>query len=81
MAGIVGVIIAISLGLAAITGIICLTIYELKVLSKQCKHQWKTVRDYTLSRAGVTISNRYIQQCVHCGKVQNVDCYADQYKM
>lgn len=71
------IIIAIVVGLVVITAIICFTIYCLKELARECKHQWKTVEDFNLRLNGRVIGVRYIQRCVHCGKVQHVDCRSE----
>lgn len=62
-------------GLAAIVGAIIITI---KKMSNQCKHQWKTVKEYTISRGEKIIGHQYIQQCVHCGAVQDAKCYINE---
>jgi hypothetical protein len=62
-------------GLAAIVGAIIITI---KKMSNQCKHQWKTVKDFTITRGDRVIGHQYIQQCVHCGAVQDVKCYINE---
>lgn len=67
-------IVAIVIGLVIITFIICFTIYCIKELANECKHKWNTVYEYDIKRNGVVIGTRYIQQCVHCGTIQNVDC-------
>ena len=64
----------IMLGIAGVTGIVCCTMVTLKKLSFRCKHQWKTVKEINLVAHGSTIGYRYIQQCVHCGAIQHVDC-------
>ena len=62
-------------GLAAIVGAIIITI---KKMSAQCRHEWKTVKEYTISRGEKIIGHQYIQQCVHCGAVQDVKCYINE---
>lgn len=70
-------IIAIVVGLVIITAIICFTIYCLKALANECKHQWNTVESFNLKHNEKVIGIRYIQRCVHCGKVQHVDCMSN----
>lgn len=64
----------IVLGIVGVTGIVGGTMVTLKKLSMHCKHQWKTVKELNLVFHGSVIGYRYIQQCVHCGAVQKVDC-------
>ena len=68
---------AIVVGLVLIAAIICFTIYCLKKLARECKHQWNTVEDFNLKLNGRVIGVRYIQRCVHCGKIQHVDCRSE----
>ena len=68
-------IFCIIMGFLGFTGIVCGTAIALKKISKKCKHEWKTVKEINLTHNGVQIGYRYIQQCTHCGAVQNVDCY------
>ena len=57
-----------------VTAIVCVTLVTIKKLSLRCKHQWKTVKEIDLVAQGAIIGYRYIQQCVHCGAIQHVDC-------
>ena len=68
-------ILIISLGVRGLAAIVGAIIIKIKKMSTQCKHQWKTVKDYTITRGDKVIGHQYIQQCVHCGTVQDVKCY------
>lgn len=71
-------ILIIALGLCGLTAIVGAIIIHIKKMSTQCKHQWKTVKDYTITRGDRVIGHQYIQQCVHCGTVQDVKCYINE---
>lgn len=65
----------IIVGIIALVSIICATIVKLSQLSRECKHEWKTVKEIDLVDGNNDkIGKRYIQQCVHCGDVRHVDC-------
>ena len=68
----------IIVGIISLVAIICATIIKLKKLSRECKHEWKTVKEISLTEDGsdntAEIGKRYIQQCIHCGDVRNKDC-------
>ena len=71
-----GTIFLIVVGIIGLVSIICATIVQLTKLSRECKHEWKTVREIDLIDGNDDkIGKRYIQQCVHCGDVRHVDCY------
>lgn len=71
-------ILIIALGLCGLTAIVGAIIIKIKTMSTQCKHQWKTVKEYTITRGDKVIGHQYIQQCVHCGTVQDVKCYINE---
>ena len=65
----------IVVGILSIAAIVSYTLIRLREMGLQCKHEWKTVREISLTNDdGVKIGERYIQQCVHCGEVRNIDC-------
>ena len=65
----------IVVGILSIAAIVSYTIIRLRELNFKCKHEWKTAREIDLvNNDGENIGKRYIQQCVHCGEVRNVDC-------
>ncbi len=68
-------ILFIALGLCGLAAIVGAIIIKIKKMSAQCRHEWKTVKDYTITRGDKVIGHQYIQQCVHCGTVQDVKCY------
>jgi len=68
----------VSLGVCGVSAIVGATIITIKKMSNQCKHQWKTVKDYTITRGDRVIGHQYIQQCVHCGAVQDSKCYINE---
>ena len=72
------IIVFISLGLCGLAAIIGAIIIKIKKMATQCSHQWKTVKDYTITRGDRVIGHQYIQQCVHCGTVQDVKCYINE---
>ena len=65
----------IIVGIISLVAIICATIIKLARLGRECKHEWKTVKEIDLvNDANEKIGKRYIQQCVHCGDVRHIDC-------
>lgn len=65
----------IIVGIIALVAIICATIIKLAKLGRECKHEWKTVKEIDLVDGNNDkIGKRYIQQCVHCGDVRHIDC-------
>lgn len=65
----------IIVGIISLVAIICATIIKLARLGKECKHEWKTVKEIDLvNDDDEKIGKRYIQQCVHCGDVRHIDC-------
>lgn len=65
----------IIVGIISLVAIICATIVQLTKLSRECKHEWKTVKEINLvDNDNTIIGKRYIQQCVHCGDVRHIDC-------
>lgn len=65
----------IIVGIISLVAIICATVIKLSKLSRECKHEWKTVKEIDLVDGNNDkIGKRYIQQCVHCGDVRHVDC-------
>ncbi len=65
----------IIVGIISLVAIICATIIKLTRLSRECKHEWKTVKEIDLvNDDDEKIGKRYIQQCVHCGDVRHIDC-------
>lgn len=68
----------IIVGIISLVAIICATIIKLTRLSRECKHEWKTVKEIRITEDGtddtVCIGYRYIQQCANCGEVRNKDC-------
>ncbi len=71
-------ILFIALGLCGLAAIVGAIIIKIKKMSAQCRHEWKTVKDYTITNNGRVIGHQYIQQCVHCGTVQDVKCYVNE---
>lgn len=71
-------ILFIALGLCGLAAIVGAIIIKIKKMSTQCRHEWKTVKDYTITSGDRVIGHQYIQQCVHCGTVQDVKCYINQ---
>lgn len=71
-------ILFISLGVCGLAAIIGAIIITIKKMSTQCRHEWKTVKDFTITRGERVIGHQYIQQCVHCGAVQDVKCYINE---
>lgn len=69
------IIFFIALGVCGLAAIIGAIIISIKKMAYQCKHQWKTVKDFTITRGDRIVGHQYIQQCVHCGAVQDVKCY------
>lgn len=69
----------IIVGIISLVAIICATVIKLSRLSRECKHEWKTVKEIKVTEDGtddtVCVGYRYIQQCVHCGEVRHKDCY------
>ena len=72
------IIFFISLGVCGLAAIIGAIIITIKKMSTQCSHQWKTVKDFTITRGDRVIGHQYIQQCVHCGAVHDVKCYINE---
>ena len=68
----------IAIGVCGLAGIVGAIIITVKKISTQCRHQWKTVKDYTITRGERVVGHQYIQQCVHCGAVQDVKCYVNE---
>ena len=65
----------IIVGIISLVAIICATIIKLARLGRECKHEWKTVKEIDLvNDDNEKIGKRYIQQCVHCGDVRHIDC-------
>lgn len=65
----------IIVGIISLVAIICATVIKLSKLSRECKHEWKTVKEIDLVDGNNDkIGKRYIQQCVHCGDVRHIDC-------
>lgn len=65
----------IVVGIVGVTSIVCVTIVTLKKISLRCKHQWNTVKEIEIANGdGTVIGYRYVQQCVHCGALQYIDC-------
>lgn len=65
----------IIVGIISLVAIICATIIKLARLGRECKHEWKTVKEIDLvNDDDEKIGKRYIQQCVHCGDVRHIDC-------
>jgi hypothetical protein len=65
----------IIVGIISLVAIICATIIKLARLGRECKHEWKTVKEIDLvNDDDEKIGKRYIQQCVHCGYVRHIDC-------
>lgn len=71
-------ILFIALGLCGLAAIVGAIIIKIKKMSTQCRHEWKTVKDYTITRGDRVIGHQYIQQCVHCGAVHDVKCYINE---
>jgi multimeric flavodoxin WrbA len=69
------IIFFIALGVCGLAAIIGAIIISIKKMAYHCKHQWKTVKDFTITRGDRVVGHQYIQQCVHCGAVQDVKCY------
>lgn len=69
----------IIVGIIGLVAIICATIVQLTRLSRECKHEWKTVKEIKVTEDGTDdtacIGYRYIQQCANCGEVRHKDCY------
>lgn len=65
----------IIVGIISLVAIICATIIKLARLGRECKHEWKTVKEIDLvNDDDEKIGKRYIQQCVYCGDVRHIDC-------
>jgi hypothetical protein len=69
----------IIVGIISLVAIICATIIKLARLGRECKHEWKTVKEIRVTEDGTDdtacVGYRYIQQCTHCGEVRHKDCY------
>lgn len=65
----------IIVGIISLVAIICATIIKLARLGRECKHEWKTVKEIDLvNDDDEKIGKRYIQQCTNCGDVRHIDC-------
>lgn len=71
-------ILFIALGVCGLAAIVGAIVIKIKKMSTQCKHEWKTVKDYTITNGDRVIGHQYIQQCVHCGAVHDVKCYISE---
>ena len=69
----------IIVGIISLVAIICATVIKLSRLSRECKQEWKTVKEIKVTEDGTDhtacVGYRYIQQCANCGEVRHKDCY------